>query len=273
MYRDLLVHVDGSGAGRRRVQLAVELATLLEAQLSGLHVTPPVEVAHRYKPSHVASAAARLASRLASDCRTAATIFREETSHRVAGASWLEADGDVVRGICDKARYADLVILGQHEHQGPAETHPLPIAHSVVLQGGRPVLVVPPAAKPGRFARVALAWDGSREAVRAVHDAVPLLRLSAAVQIVKMVGLSTGRDEGDVKSLAEHLAKHGIRVADALQVRTAAENEALRNQIAEGQYDLLVMGGYSHPMWFESIFGGATQSILLSSKIPVFVSH
>ena len=88
-----------------------------------------------------------------------------------------------------------------------------------------------------------------------------------------MIGLSTDEDERDTKSLSEHLAKHEISVGDTLQVRTAAENESLRNQIAEGQYDFLVMGGYSHPMWLEFIFGGATESILLSSKIPVFVSH
>jgi nucleotide-binding universal stress UspA family protein len=187
---------------------------------------------------------------------------------------WFEAAGDVVKGISEKARYADLVILGQYERQGVPETHPLPIAHSVLSRCGRPVLVVPAVAEANSLARIALAWDGSREAVRTVHDALPLLRLSQSVQIVTTIGPSAEGNEVDAKSLSAHLANHGIEVSsDVLQIRTAKEHESLREQIAQGHYDLLVMGGYSHAMWFEFIFGGATQSILLSAKIPVLVSH
>lgn len=81
-------------------------------------------------------------------------------------------------------------------------------------------------------------------------------------------------NEVDAQSLLAHLAKHGIEVGtDVLQFRTIKEHDSLRNQIEQGHYDLLVMGGYSHPMWLEFTFGGVTQSILLSSKIPVLVSH
>ena len=157
MYRDLLVHVDGSQAGRRRVQFAVDLATRMGARLSGLHVTPPAEVPPRYKPSLVPEMAAETSSKLALDAGAAAMIFSEEAVQRLAGASWFEAAGDVVQGISEKARYADMVILGQYERQGAAESHPLPIAHSVVLRCGRPVLVVPAVAEPSALANVAVA--------------------------------------------------------------------------------------------------------------------
>jgi nucleotide-binding universal stress UspA family protein len=78
----------------------------------------------------------------------------------------------------------------------------------------------------------------------------------------------------DTASLLTHLARHGIETgADTLQIRTYNEHASLRKQIEQGHYDLLVMGAYSHPIWLEFIFGGTTQSILLSSKIPVLVSH
>jgi nucleotide-binding universal stress UspA family protein len=274
MFRDLLVHVDASQAGRRRVKFAVDLATRTGARLSGLHVTPPAEVPPRYKPSLVPEVAADVSSKLALDAGAAATIFSEEAALRLADASWFEAAGDVVQGISERARYADLVILGQYERQGVAESHPLPIAHSVVLRCGRPVLVVPAVAEPSALANIAIAWDGSREAVRAVHDALPLLRLSRSVQIVKMITPSAADDGIDPKSLSAHLAHHGIQIGpNALQIRTAEEHKSLQTQIEDGHYDLLVMGGYSHAMWREFIFGGATQSILLSSKIPVLISH
>jgi nucleotide-binding universal stress UspA family protein len=266
MFRDLLMHVDGSQAGRRRVQLGVDLAGRMGARLSGLHVTPAAEVPSPYKPSRHAEVAADISARLASDARAAAAIFGEEAPD----ACWLEASGDVVLHISAKARYADLVILGQYEAQGVPETNPLPIAHSVVLGCGRPVLVVPDVAQPSALARAAIAWNGSREAVRAVHDALPLLHLSRSVQIVKII--SPADDEGDeldAKRLSAHLTNHGIEVE--ANIRAYKENEALEN--LEGQYDLLVMGGYSHPMWWEFLFGGVTQSVLLSSNVPVFVSH
>jgi len=274
MYRDLLVHVDGGEAGRRRLQFAVDLAARVGARLSGLHVAPPAEVPPRFKPSRVAEVSAHLSARLASDARVAATIFQEEAADRVAHTCWFEAQGDVAQGISEKARYADLVIVGQYEWQGTPETHPLPIAHSVVLRCGRPVLVVPAEVQPSALAKIAVAWDGSREAVRAVHDALPLLCLSHSVQIVTMVHPSIHNDEADAKSLSAHLAHHSVPVgADILAIKTAEEHSSLRREIEQGRYDLLVMGGYSHPMWHEFIFGGATHSILLSSKIPVLVSH
>jgi len=274
MFRDLLVHVDGSEAGRRRVQFSVDLAARMGARLSGLHVTPPAEVPPRYKPSLVQEVLADISSKLALDARAAATVFSEEAAQRLADASWFEAAGDVVQGISGKARYADLVILGQYECQGSHESHPLPIAHSVVVRCGRPVLIVPAIMQPSALEKIAVAWDGSREAVRAVHDALPLLRLSPSVQIVTIIHPSADGNEADAKSLSGHLANHGIKVGtNILQIRTLEEHASLQKQMEQGHYDLLVMGGYSHPMWLEFIFGGATQSILLSSKVPMLVSH
>jgi nucleotide-binding universal stress UspA family protein len=274
MYRDLLVHVDGSTAGRRRVQFAVALARRVGARLSGLHVTPPPDVPLKFKPSHIASAAAEIALKLALDARAAATLFKEETKQQLEGACWFEAAGNVVEGICEKARYADLVIVGQYEWQAPLEIHPLPIAHALSLQCGRPVLVVPADVQSNAFDRVAIAWDGSREAVRAVHDALPALRLSRSVDILEIVYPSAENYGVDVKRLAEHLTNHGVEaVADVLRDTPLKEHEALRKLVELGRYDLLVMGSYSKPRWLELLFGGVSWSILTSSTIPVLVSH
>ena len=274
MYRDLLVHVDASSAGRRRVQFAVALARRMGARLSGIHVTPPPEVPLKFKPSHVASAAAEIALKLASDARAAATLFTKETRQQLEGACWYEAAGNVAQGISEKARYAYLVIVGQYEWQAPLEIHPLPVAHSLALQCGRPVLVVPAGIHSNTIDRIAIAWDGSREAVRAVHDALPVLRLSRSVDIVEVVSQSAENYGADAKRLAEHLANHGVGVvADVLRGTALEEHQALRKLVELGHYDLLVMGSYSKPRWVELLFGGASWSILTSSVIPVLVSH
>ena len=274
MFRDLLVHVDGGPAGRRRVQYAFDLAALTGGQVVGLHVIPPAEVPPQYKASLVADVATDISSKLALDAREAAAIFKEEAAQHRADACWSETEGEIVKGIADQARYADIVILGQYERQGPPEVHPLPVAHSVVLLCGRPVLVVPAAVQPCTLGRIAVAWDGSREAVRAVHDALPLLRLSQSVHIVTIITPSAGNGEADAEKVSAHLAKHGIAVgSNVLQIKSDEEQNSLQQQIEQGDYDLLVMGGYSHPRWREFIFGGTTLSLLLSSKIPVFISH
>jgi len=235
---------------------------------------PPPEVPPLYKPSQVDEATANMSLKLASNARAARKVFNEEAAQRLTDARWFESDGEVVHGICDSARYVDLVILGQYEWQGPHVNHPLPIAHSVVLRCGRPVVVVPAAVGPISFARVAIAWDGSREAVRAVHDALPLLALSQSVEIVTIIPPSAVESDDDAKHLSAHLANHGIKIeGGVIQIRAEEEPITLRKQMETAQYDLLVMGGYSRPMWLEFIFGGTTQSMLLSSKIPVLVSH
>ncbi len=274
MYKDLLVHVDGGEAGERRVRLSVELASWSGARLTGLHVTPPAEVPPRYKPSLVAEVADGISMALAHDASASAAAFRKHAMDRMPEAKWLEAAGGIVEGISSWARYADLVILGQYEWQGPPESHPLPIAHAIVLRCGRPVLVAPAAWDAGRFDRVLVAWDGSREAVRSVHDSLPLLRAAQSVRIARMAGLSADEADADLKSLTAHLGAHGITVETNLQRTTAAEeHRALLDLIESSGCDLLVMGGYSHGRWAEFIFGGATRSILLSSQVPVLVSH
>jgi nucleotide-binding universal stress UspA family protein len=270
MFRDLLVHVDGGQAGRRRVQFAADLAVRMSARLSGLHVVPPVEVPPRYKPSLVAEAAAAISERLAANARAAATTFRQEATQRLADARWFEATGDISQGICRQARHADLVILGQHEGQGSPETHPLPIAHSVVFRCGRPVLVVPPAVQRCAIEKVVVAWDGSREAVRAIHDALPLLHLSQSIDVVTTPHRPAADDEVDTNSMLAHLAVHGIEPKTKV-LQTASADE-LRRQLEQGCYDLLVMRGRAHPTWLEFAMGGYAQAILLSAKMPIFVS-
>jgi nucleotide-binding universal stress UspA family protein len=103
---------------------------------------------------------------------------------------------------------------------------------------------------------------------------LPLLHLARSIEILTMVSPSTIQDEAGGKDLSAHLAHHGIEATmDVRQIATRDEHGSLRKEIEQGHSDLLVMGGYSHPMWVEFVFGGATQSILLSLRTPILVSH
>jgi nucleotide-binding universal stress UspA family protein len=270
--RDLLVHVDGNLAGRRRVQCALDLAARCGARVTGLHVTPLADAPPLYKPSRLGHVLIDISADLAADAEAAAALFAEEAAQSAVETAWLATAGDVAGGIRLQARCADLVLLGQYEWQAPLESHPSPVAQAVVLHAGRPVLVLPASLARCPLQKVAVAWDGSREAVRALHDALPLLRLARSVHIVTI--LSANGFPRDDHSLMDHLKRHGVMVDPAvLAVRAEQEHAAMRQQVEHGGFDTLVMGGYAHPSWFEFMFGGATTSALLSSPIPVLLSH
>jgi len=273
MFRDLLLHVDGGGGGRCALRLAIDIASQTGARLTGLHILAAPDMSAVYKPSRVEEAVAHARSALDRNAQAARTLFEVEAGPHLATVDWLEGRGNLADGISSHARFADLVILSQSEWQSPAERHPLPVAHSVVLQCGRPVLVVPERPQPATLAKVALAWDGSREAVRAIHDALPFLKAAETVDILTVQTGAAGGCE-DATRMCAHLARHGVVAETRLEGATVPiEHKVLQASIERGDYDLLVMGAYSHSRWMEFVFGGATQSTLLTSDIPVLVSH
>lgn len=275
--RDILVHVDGSDAGAARARSAAALARRFGAALSGLHVTPPVDISPGVPLAQVDTLVAVSESRLAADARLARKVFAQAVAGSDLKVSYHEQAGEVAQSISEAARYADLVVLGQYEHEGNLIHHPLPVCHEVSVRCGRPVLVLPAAAEAmAPAARVLVAWDGGREAVRAVHDALPFLAQAAAVEVV-VASPAAGRLADDVerpRRLADHLSHHGVKITGWSRIgREVSEADAVRRRLAAGRYDLLVMGAYSHPEWYEFLVGGVTRSLLFRSSAPILLSH
>jgi nucleotide-binding universal stress UspA family protein len=267
-YRDILVHVGGRAAALGRLRLGAALANGSGSRLTGLHVRPAndIEPTPRFL---LEDAVERHAASLAVQAKDAEDRFDDEVG-AMTGATWRHLDGDVVEGICRCACVVDLVIVGQSEWQRPVHTHPLPIAHSVIRLCGRPVLVVPDDHTGRAPRRIAIAWNGSRQVVRAVHDAMPLLLTATSIDIVT----DGGADADSAYALAQHLDDHGCASSANVIVsaRHAASRGALSRTMVSGDHDLLVIGGSTNPTWQESIFGGATRSILMKSKIPVLAA-
>lgn len=277
LFKDILVHVDASEAGQDRLRLALRLATTFDARLCGLHVAPPVEVPPSVKASMAEEVGAVLQQDIETAARVAEAVFREIAGEAKTPKVWRAAQGDVARLVSEHARYADLVIVGQYERQGTAERHPLPISHSVALHCGRPVLVLPARTDPDApFTRILIAWDGSREAVRAVHDALPFLQRAQSVRVAVANPEREGVPAevlGD-RRLADHLRRRGVPEIETVVLhRPDSVAGVVERHLGDERFDLLVMGAYSRPMWYEFLTGGVTQSLLLSSKTPLFVSH
>ena len=147
----------------------------------------------------------------------------------------------------------------------------------LALGSGRPVLVVPyigSAVSPGK--RVVIAWDASREAARAVADALPLLARASSLWVVTIDGKGSGMiDRSDsAEDLCRYLADHGMQAKpDRLQTEEGSEADILLSRIADFGADLLVMGCYGHTRLRELVLGGMTREILQHMTVPVLMSH
>ena len=149
------------------------------------------------------------------------------------------------------------------------------VTEGALFGSGRPVVVVPYIQKdPIRLDRVLIAWDASRNAARAVGDAMPFLSKAKTIDVVVVGSERPKSDEVVGADIAHHLARHGLNV-ELKRIVTAGTDVAstLLSQAADTSADFLVMGGYGHSRLREFILGGATRGILSAMTVPVLMSH
>jgi nucleotide-binding universal stress UspA family protein len=277
MIRDIVAYVDDRPLSGRLAGLAAMLARRCDARLTGVHLA-----AVRNPPSYFEAGGTGelldLFEREADDraMRTRAQFEAELERHGIVG-EWRVDRTPSAQDAMIHARYADLVIVGQHHPQtGRSSFATLSVA-DLALVAGRPVLVVPHA---GRFAtigeRVIVAWNGSREATRAVHDALPLLRAAKSVSVFSIAAQAGESPESrwPGADIAAHLSRHGVPVttrhtiADPVSVA-----DALLNSASDDGADLIVMGAYGRSQLRELVLGGVTRDVLRMMTVPVLLSH
>ncbi|HKU85268.1 MAG TPA: universal stress protein [Casimicrobiaceae bacterium] len=275
MFRNMIVHVDDDPDARHRVAMAARMAQAFESRLAGVYLVPIGEltpsVAALLPPAVVE---ARLTESGHAQHRAEA-LFRREAALLAAGAVEFRAPaGSALAAAVAHARCADLTVVGQPVGDGGFLRR---LAEQVLLGSGGPVLFVPRAtavATPGR--NVVVAWDGGREAARAVRDALPLL---VAAQRVTVFTATEGAEAADAMVQSQHrlgawLQAHAVHAqikrADG-SGRDAAER--LLSQASDAEADLIVMGGYAHPRAREYVLGGATRTMLEAMTVPVLMSH
>lgn len=145
------------------------------------------------------------------------------------------------------------------------------LAESLIFGSGRPVLVMPdPSTTPEH---IAICWDGSRSATRAVHDAMDLLEQARAVTLLTALD-DKKVDAGAVVGLVGYLARHGIK-ANHSDIHSAGIpiGQALQTSALDHGAGMLVMGAFGHSRIREFVLGGATRSVLDHPMLPIFLSH
>jgi nucleotide-binding universal stress UspA family protein len=173
------------------------------------------------------------------------------------------------------AYYADMVVIARPTSAGPTASLP-GLAESLVMSSGRPIIVFPPGRTVSRVNRILVAWNATRESIRAVADALPLLVKAKAVEVlvVDHQRRQQGHGQEPGADIARHLARHGAQV----EVRRMSSDGKdvgglLLSQAAAFSADLLVMGAYGHTHLREWIFGSVTRTILYEASLPVLMSR
>lgn len=143
----------------------------------------------------------------------------------------------------------------------------------LLLESGRPLLVIPPGRESFTAKRVLVAWDGSAKAARAVHDALPFLRAADEVEVISVTGEKRIPDGVPGADIAPHLSRHGVRVTVVnMPVERSDVAQTLRNRATLFGADMIVMGAFVHSRLRQMVFGGVTQSLLKSCPVPLFMS-
>jgi len=159
---------------------------------------------------------------------------------------------------------------------GPSMSGDVSTAERVLFGSGRPVIVFPEQGQPigPTLSRVAIAWDGTRPAARAVSDALPLLKSAGEVRVVTVVDEKPAAESGIAVDLVRHLARHDVSATvDEVKFEGDSIGKALSSYVAHQRIDLLVMGAFGHSRTREFILGGATRSMLDKPPIPLLMAH
>lgn len=276
-FKDILVHVDNSVPSPARLDVAVALAARHGAHLTGLGVRIVPQVPG-FILSQLGSEVADAQRRHADHALDAArTLFETTVRQASIAAEWRDAEADATETFRLHARYADLVIVGQADPRDDAPLGLEGLTDTLLLEAGRPLLVIPYAGTfPTIGQTVMIAWNGSREATRAVHDALPFLQAAKRVE-VSVVNPHLGTsDDGDLPGadLCLHLARHGVRAtAHPLHAEDMDVGAMILSRVAEEGADLLVMGAWGHSRLRQLILGGVTSHLLRHMTVPVLMSH
>jgi nucleotide-binding universal stress UspA family protein len=275
MIKDIVVQLTGSNEDNVRLAYATEIARAFTAHLTGLHVHALPEVISITDPSGSA-----FLQKLIAESNAGADVVGEKLKAKFDAfdVSWEIRRVDVLPGevggvLASETRTADLFV-GTRPYGDPAgQNH---IEEAVLFRSGRGCLFAPPHGKPpAQYATILVAWKNTREAARAVAEAVPFLQQarSVVVAVVEEEGASEEQRLEAAADIGRYLSRHSVsaeirKIAGWTDTGAAILNEA--KQIAA---DMIVIGGYGHSRFREWVLGGVTRHVLSESPVPVLTAH
>lgn len=276
MYKTLLIPVDGRERSVRSLDLGCRIAGMFESHVVGLYVKPTTYIPSAVRAEGVEKTLIDLQERVNAQAANEAkarfdSVVKPGIMQR---AEWRTAEGSRAEVVAMHARYSDLLVVNQTDPDSPDATH---FADAVLLTVGRPVLLVPYVGDTRSFGQnILVCWNASREASRAVTDALPLLQRAANVTVLSVNGQPStyGHGESAGSDIALYLARHGVKTVASQTVSGSVDvGSVILSRAFDLSADLIVMGAYGHSRVREIVLGGATRTLLQSMTVPVLMSH
>jgi nucleotide-binding universal stress UspA family protein len=273
-YAAILVHVKAGGEAQSRLQCARGLADRFGAVLIGLgaEMIPPLATAPGADiiQSDLYSA---VAGAIEDGLKVAESKFRAAATGLAKEAVWTQGLDFPARAIAAAARGADLIVT-DHDSSGPGRDYRDAGAAELAIVSGRPVLVAPEQARPIEAKRIVLAWKDTREARRAMADAMPFFEWAEAVLVLEVCRKDDQAGaEARTEDVARALKRHGVNAeAKAAPCGYANALDILRGASEFGA-DLVVAGAYGHTRVGEWLFGGVTEELLEQKSHYLLLSH
>jgi hypothetical protein len=257
------------------LQVTARLVTELDAGVIGLAASRPVEVICRdYQiPAAVFEADRRQIARQAGDVERA---LKSALSGNAARIDWRMRMTilPLAELVAQESRGADLLIMGSRRSVAVRdETRDVDLA-DLVMQSGRPLLLVPETVPANICRRVLVAWKDTREARRAIADALPLLALAEQVTVVEIAdaGAMVAAQNG-VSDVVSWLAHHGVNAADRVFEADRANAAQLEGIARSLEVDLIVAGAWGYSRDREWVLGGITGDLLTDGRRCVLLSR
>lgn len=252
---DILVCLDATEAAQGRLKLAARLARQHEAFLTAAYVLNG--------STDVAAKAERAEER-----------FRDTLRMNSIAGDWRLVDGPDTDELVTLAKSVDLVIVGQYSRDANGSGFR---PEGVATACGRPLLIVPYA---GEFAsvgdKVLIAWDGTREATRALNDAMPLIESAKAATVMTVLAKEGefGHANSALRQVVSHLEHHGVAARAERTLRgDMTVSDLLLSRAADLGADMIVAGAYHHSPLREALIGGVSRDLLRHMTVPVLMSH
>lgn len=269
-YKSIILILETDDSSERLIQQAMRLAAAWKAHVTGHH------------PAFLPLSYAMMDSLPDAGFVEAATERWEQTDRAMAhkfqtaaqsagvAAEWLRDTSVNEAGALGVARSADLVVVGRQRSGGGSD-----LVNTLVHDCGRPVLVLPDSGDPGgEFRRVAVGWNGSRQAARAVFDSLPLLKQAETVELLIVNSdAAEGQPDKEGQAIQATLLRHGVKVALTMLSGDGRTEDQILRHANDKKTDLLVLGAYRGSWLRDVLCGGITEGVLDKTRIATFLSH
>jgi len=273
--KTIIVHLGDDAQVETRIDAAVKLAAKHGAFLTGLFVMRDIDMPDAIMGRGISSVVleSRL-ERIAERANELATVFAHQCDALGVQHRWVQEDGEHIKVLAEHARAADLLIVSQFDANGLDNKLRLHIAERLILTAGVPVMVLPTDFNASvEFDHAMIAWNSSRESVRAVRDNLDLLRDATRVTALA-AGASDETGRTPLDQLEAFLSRHNIQATLERNFGDPGNaGDIILRQAADIKADVIIMGAFGRPGWQEIILGGATRQVLASMDRPVVMSH